>query len=38
MESKDEGGGVEVGLVLKEHEMKLFGSLFTRVKISQSTC
>jgi len=36
MESKDEGGGVEVGLVLKEHEMKLFGSLFTRVKIFQS--
>ncbi|XP_052308264.1 phenolic glucoside malonyltransferase 1 isoform X3 [Populus trichocarpa] len=28
MESKDESGGVEVGLVLKEHEMKLFGSLF----------
>ncbi|KAG6779150.1 hypothetical protein POTOM_015521 [Populus tomentosa] len=29
MESKDESGGVELGLVLKEHEMKLFRSLFT---------
>ncbi|KAL9354989.1 hypothetical protein Peur_052959 [Populus x canadensis] len=28
MESKDESGGVELGLALKEHEMKLFGSLF----------
>jgi hypothetical protein len=28
MESKDESGGVEVGLVLKDHEMKQFGSLF----------
>ncbi|KAB5560964.1 hypothetical protein DKX38_005921 [Salix brachista] len=38
MESKDESGGVEVGVVFKEHEMKIFGSLFTRVKISQFRC
>ena len=38
MESKDESGGVEVGVVLKEHGMKLFGSLFTRAKISQFRC
>ncbi|KAJ6364655.1 hypothetical protein OIU76_029590 [Salix suchowensis] len=38
MESKDESGGVEVGVVLKEHEMKIFRSLFTRVKISQFRC
>ena len=36
MESKDESGGVEVGLVLKEHEMKLFGSLVTKILGSDS--
>ncbi|KAF9683938.1 hypothetical protein SADUNF_Sadunf04G0065900 [Salix dunnii] len=28
MESRDESGGVEIGLVLKKHEMEIFDSLF----------
>ncbi|KAG5247357.1 phenolic glucoside malonyltransferase [Salix suchowensis] len=28
MESRDESGGVEIGLVLKKHEMEMFDSLF----------
>ncbi|KDP27250.1 hypothetical protein JCGZ_19949 [Jatropha curcas] len=28
VESKDESGGVEIGLVLKKHEMEMFNSLF----------
>ncbi|KAJ6368154.1 hypothetical protein OIU78_000683 [Salix suchowensis] len=38
MESRDESGGVEIGLVLKKHEMKIFDSLFVHGLKSSFEC
>jgi hypothetical protein len=38
MESRDESGGVEIGLVLKKHEMEIFDSLFVHgLKVLRSS-
>ncbi|KAG5247356.1 phenolic glucoside malonyltransferase [Salix suchowensis] len=38
MESRDESGGVEIGLVLKKHEMEMFDSLFVHGLKSSFEC